>query len=168
MTRRILVACVGNIFFGDDGFGSEVARRLGEEDLPEEASVVDFGIGGVHLAYELVDGWDLVVIVDAVSRGDPPGTVTVIDAGEASSSEGVGTLAAMDAHGMDPAAVLGMAGDLGARLGRVLIVGCEAQSAEEGMGLSSPVAAAVEPALRSIIRLVSDDSFIPPDKEPCP
>ncbi len=76
---RALVAGIGNIFFADDGFGVEVARRLDERELPAGVQVADFGIRGVHLAYELLDGYDLLVLVDAMSLGEPPGTVAVVE-----------------------------------------------------------------------------------------
>ena len=82
MTGRVLVAGVGNIFLGDDGFGVEVARRLIDDPVTAGVKVADFGIRGVHLAYELLDGYDTLVLVDAVSRGDPPGTVSVIEASD--------------------------------------------------------------------------------------
>ena len=79
MTGRVLVAGVGNIFLGDDGFGVEVARRLSRVETPPDVRIADFGIRGVHLAYELLDGYDTLVLVDAMSRGEPPGTVSVVE-----------------------------------------------------------------------------------------
>ncbi|MGH9295403.1 MAG: hydrogenase maturation protease, partial [Acidimicrobiales bacterium] len=79
MSRHLLVAGIGNIFLGDDGFGPEVARRLESEDLGPEVRVADFGIRGVHLAYELLEGYDALVLVDAVDMGEPPGTLAVIE-----------------------------------------------------------------------------------------
>ena len=75
----MLVAGIGNIFLGDDGFGVEVAQRLADRPMPEGVQVADFGIRGVHLAYELLDGYDALVLVDAVPMGEPPGTVAVIE-----------------------------------------------------------------------------------------
>jgi hydrogenase maturation protease len=163
----VLVAGVGNIFLGDDGFGVEVARRLDPSALPPGVKVADFGIRGVHLAYELLEGYDTLVLIDAVNRGDPPGTVTVIEHDPAGDSEG-STLAAMDAHGMDPAAVLAMAADMGAMVRRVLVVACEVASVEEGIGLSPEVAAAVAPALEAVGSLVAgldDETATPTHKE---
>ena len=159
MSGRVLVAGVGNIFLADDGFGVEVARRLAGRSWPEHVKVADFGIRGVHLAYELIDGYDTLILVDAVGRGDAPGTVSVIEpdlsAGAAGCDPGDGTLAAMDAHGMNPQAVLAMVGDLGGHLDRVVIVGCEPAGLDEGIGLSGPVAAAVEVAVRIVEELVA-------------
>ncbi len=151
--RRVLVAGVGNIFLGDDGFGVEVAGRIDPGSLPGEVQVADFGIRGIHLAYQLLEGYDSLVLVDAVRRGDPPGTVTIIEHDPAGDAEG-GTLAAMDAHGMDPAAVLAMAADMGASVGRVLVVGCEAADVEERIGLSPAVAEAVPRAVEAVTDLV--------------
>src|SRR4029450_12420487 len=109
MRGRVLVAGVGNIFLGDDGFGVEVARRLAAEELPEDVRVADFGIRGVHLAPELLDGYDPAILVDATPRGGPPGTVYVIepeppavrDAGDPAETP------LIDAHALEAAAVLG-------------------------------------------------------------
>ena len=77
--ERILIACIGNIFLGDDGFGVEVARRLMNRQYPEGVQVIDFGIRGMDLAYTLLDDYDTLVLVDAVPRGDPPGTLYLIE-----------------------------------------------------------------------------------------
>jgi hydrogenase maturation protease len=158
MPRRTLVACLGNIFLGDDGFGVEVARRLEREDLPDGTRVTDYGIRGMHLAYDLAEGWDATILVDAAPRGGKPGTVYVIEP-ERQEPPGGGGLAEsmlLDAHGMQPDAVLGMAGMLGAKAGRVLVVGCEPTSVAEGIGLSGPVAAAVDEAVRVVMGLVRE------------
>lgn len=165
MTNRLLIACVGNIFLGDDGFGVEVAGRLAEADLPGWVQVTDYGIGGLHLAYDLADGYDTAILVDAASRGGAPGTVYVIEPepgqppGERASGEPPGGGALFDAHGMQPDAVLGMLGMLGmlgTGPGRLLVVGCEPASLEHGIGLSAPVAAAVDEAVRIVTGLVAD------------
>ncbi|MGH9058629.1 MAG: hydrogenase maturation protease, partial [Acidimicrobiales bacterium] len=157
---RVLVAGVGNIFLGDDGFGVEVARRLDPASAPAGVKVADFGIRGVHLAYELLEGYDILILIDAVSRGDPPGTVSVIEHA-VGDEPGVGTLAAMDAHGMDPGAVLAMAGDLGAHVGRVLVVGCEAADVADGIGLSQSVADAVPHAITAVDELLASLTAAP-------
>ena len=151
MSCKILVAGVGNIFLGDDGFGVEVARRLLCEALPAGVEVEDFGIRGVHLAYQLLDGYDALILVDAVSRGGAPGTLYVIepDAGAAPC------VSPADAHGMQPEAVLGMVERLGGHIGRVRIVGCEAAEVVERIGLSDAVARAVPDAMRMIKNLLS-------------
>ena len=138
MSPRVLVAGVGNVFLGDDGFGVEVARRLAATPLPDGVKVVDFGIRGVHLAYELLDQqYDTTVLVDATPRGGDPGTVYLLE-------PDLQTLGAdpeaADAHAMSPDAVFGLLRRLGGTPGRVLVVGCEPARAEEEMGLSDEVA----------------------------
>ncbi len=152
MSRRVLVAGVGNIFFGDDGFGVEVVRRLGAEGLPEWVKAVDFGIRGVHLAYELLEDYDAVILVDATPRGEPPGTLYLIEP----SADGPDAPGLIDAHGLDPASVLDLVAQLGGTRPRVVVVGCEPATLEEGIGLSPPVAAAVPEAVRVIRRLLGD------------
>jgi hydrogenase maturation protease len=158
MPRRTLVACLGNIFLGDDGFGVEVARRLAREELPDGTRVTDYGIRGMHLAYDLAEGWDATILVDAAPRGGDPGDVYVIEPERQQPAGGqAGGLAGnmlLDAHGMQPDVVLGMAGMLGAEAGQVLVVGCEPASVAEGIGLSEPVAAAVDEAVRVVLGLV--------------
>jgi hydrogenase maturation protease len=141
---RVLVAGIGNIFFADDGFGVEVARRLSAEALPPNVEVVDAGIAGLHLAYRLLDGYDLVIAVDAVTRGDAPGTVYVI---EPTLDDAVGRA---DAHSVDLRSVFAMVRAMGGTLGRVVVVGCEPAELEERMGLSAAALAAVEPAMRRV------------------
>lgn len=152
MTARILVAGVGNLFLSDDGFGPEVARHLARVPLPEGVKVADFGIRGLHLAYELLEGYDLLILVDAVKRGDPPGTITVLEADPTSEGEGL-----PDAHDMNPANMLALLADMGGHVERLLVVGCEAAEAQEGIGLSEPVAAAVEEAARVVRGLVEQE-----------
>jgi hydrogenase maturation protease len=150
---KVLVAGIGNIFLGDDGFGVEVARQLLAEDSPPLVEIADFGIRGVHLAYELLGGYDLVVLVDAVPGDDRPGTVSLIEVPTGPDRRvdpGV-----MDAHRMDPAAVLAMAEDLGGVVGRVVVVGCQPAALDEGIGLSDVVASAVPAAIGMIHELIA-------------
>ncbi len=167
-TGTVLVAGVGNMLLSDDGFGVEVVRVLRERweragGLPDGVEVVDIGIRGMHLAYQLLDGYHALVIVDATQRGGPPGTVYTLehdlDAPRDSASR-AGT-AALDAHGMDPGAVLDLLDELAASMGlgrpvgRVLVVGCEPGVLTDGIGLSPPVAAAVGPAVTAVTELVT-------------
>ena len=139
---RVLVAGVGNIFLGDDGFGVEVVRRLAL-DPPKGGRVVDFGIRGIQLAYELLEGYDTLILVDALSRGGAPGTLYVFQPKMPEDEP-----ASMpDAHGLDPASVLSMLRMLGGSIGRAIVVGCEPASTAEGIGLSAPVERAVEQAV---------------------
>jgi hydrogenase maturation protease len=153
---KVLIACVGNIFLGDDGFGVEVARSLSKRQLPEGVSVKDYGIRGFDLAYALLDPWDLVIMVDALPRGEAAGTLYVIEPelnGPASAD------IALNPHGMDPVRVLSLAASMGAISAQVLVVGCEphdfGDELEGRMGLSSPVQAAVEAASDMILDLAA-------------
>lgn len=155
---RILVAGIGNIFLGDDGFGVVVAQRMAERPRPTGVDVVDFGIRGMDLAYAMQADYDVVVMVDAAPRGSAPGTLHVIDA--TPDADGPMT---MDTHGMDPVKVLALARALGRVPPRALVVGCEPSrviGAEEwdemDMELTAPVAAAVDEAIRVVDELVQE------------
>ena len=153
----MLIAGVGNIFLGDDGFGVEVARRLSVVGLPDWVRVADYGISGMHLAYDLANGYDTTILVDAAPRGGEPGTIYTIEL-EPSVRSPESSLASsqlFDAHGMQPDVVFGVLEMLGADAGRVLVVGCEPASVDYGMGLSGPVAAAVDEAVRVVLDLVA-------------
>ena len=152
MAPRVLVAGIGNIFLRDDGFGSEVARRLAAwASVPDGVRVVDYGIRGMHLAYDLLDGYDALVIVDALPGDKQPGELTVLEVGPDDVGAG-----AFDAHGMDPVSVLASLGVLGGELPRTFVVGCQPLDVDEGMGLSPPVEAAVTAAVRTVLALVAD------------
>lgn len=158
MSESLLVAGVGNIFLGDDGFGVEVAQRLSRQPAPNGATIADFGIRGVHLAYELLDGYDVLILIDAAPRGEEPGTVSVL---ELDTAEGVppGEAAApMDAHGMDPETVFGTLRQLGGRLDHAYVVGCEPADVTEGIGLSEPVERALDSAVKTVLDLVEQVS----------
>jgi hydrogenase maturation protease len=146
MTRRVLVAGVGNIFLGDDGFGVAVAQRLSQRALPEGVRAVDFGIRGVHLAYEVLDGYDALVLVDAMPMGREPGTLAMVEPEDVPRPDEEGA-PALDAHSMNPGVVLGMLSMFQADVRRIVIVGCEPATLEEGIGLSPPVAEAVDAAV---------------------
>jgi hydrogenase maturation protease len=161
MTGRLLIAGVGNIFLGDDGFGVEVARRLAAADLPDWAHVVDYGIRGMHLAYDLANGYGSMILVDATAGGGEPGTIYVIEPDLAAVPE-EGTAAPdpasypmFNAHGMQPDVVFSMLGMLDAGAREVLVVGCEPASVDYGIGLSAPVAGAVDEAVRVVLDLVA-------------
>jgi hydrogenase maturation protease len=151
VTARVLVAGIGNIFLADDGFGSEVARRLAGQPQPDGVRVVDYGIRGMHLAYDLLEGYDALVIVDAMPGDGQAGDITVLEVGAHDLGSGP-----LDAHGMDPVAVLANLGSLGGELPRTLVVGCQPLDVEEGMGLTPPVTAAVDVAITTINGLLDD------------
>ncbi|HEY1675780.1 MAG TPA: hydrogenase maturation protease [Streptosporangiaceae bacterium] len=157
---RVLVAGVGNIFLGDDGFGVEVARRLTEASqqggLPDGVQVGDYGTSGMHLAYDLADhGYETTILVDAAPRGETPGTLTVLEIRPEDRADlaSAGGPQLFNGHGMQPEVVLGVLDMLGAEPGRILVVACEPASAEPGMGLSAPVEAAIDQAVALVTRL---------------
>ena len=143
----VLVAGIGNLFSSDDGFGPEVVRRMGER-ADEDVRVVDYGIRGMHLAYDLLDGYDALVIVDAVPRGEP-GEITVLEVGpdDLCADE-------FDPHGMNPVAVLASLARLGGTLPPTYVVGCRPASTADGIGLGEAVAAAVPLAVETVYRLL--------------
>ncbi len=153
--NRILVAGIGNIFLGDDGFGVEVANRLSGRSFPEGVRVVDFGIRGFDLAYALMDAPDVTILVDACPRGGTPGSVYVIEP-DLTDLDRIQS-APVEGHSMNPMSVLRLANSMGGHLKRILLVGCEPEflGGEEGhMGLSGPVAAAVDEAVTTIESLI--------------
>jgi hydrogenase maturation protease len=152
---QILVAGVGNVFFRDDGFGPAVAAMLLERGpLDDQVRITDYGIRGTHLSYDLLDGVDSLVLIDAVPAGAAPGTVTVL----AVDPDDVGPAATtgLDAHAMAPVAVLAGVSALGGTLPRTYLVGCVPADLAAGMGLSDPVAAAVPAAADAVTALVRD------------
>jgi hydrogenase maturation protease len=154
---RVLVAGVGNVFFGDDGFGPEVARVLSRKP-PAETKIEDFGIRGLHLAYELLAGYERAILIDAAVRGDVPGTLYVIEPGAEVAT------APPDAHRMDVQNVFAYLRLLGGEPPPVTIVGCEPQATDMEIGLSEAVTRAIEPAVALIRRLI-DEQFAPPMRE---
>lgn len=150
--KRILVAGIGNIFFGDDAFGVEVSRRLGARSLPEGVRVVDFGIRGLDLTYALLEGWDAAILVDAAPRGGQPGTLYVLE-----PETDADVPASIETHGMDPARVLALLREMGGTPPVLRIVGCEPGPIPEGfeMRLSPEVEAAIDPAVALVEDLVA-------------
>ena len=153
---KILIAGIGNIFMGDDEFGVEVARRIMRWSLPPEVRIVDFGIRGLDLVYALQDGYETAILIDAYPHGQAPGTITVLELDEKEIAAVPNGL--VEPHSMHPLNVLRMARDMNGSLNRVLLVGCEPAclGGDEGsIGLSEPVAGAVEDAMNATKRLVS-------------
>jgi hydrogenase maturation protease len=151
MTGRILVAGVGNIFLRDDAFGVEVVRLLAERPQPPGVQIQDYGIRGVHLVYELLDGYDLFVLIDAAPRGEAPGTVSVLEV-ELPSPEAQPVI---DAHSLTPDAIFGLLSSLGGHPGRNLVVACEPAEVDAGMGLSDPVREALPHAVRAVEEILA-------------
>ncbi len=153
----ILIAGIGNIFLGDDAFGVEVVQRLAGRKLPERVKAIDFGIRGFDLAYALLDGSDVTILVDACPRGGTPGSLYVIEPDLKSLDAPGAQQTSVDAHSMNPMNVIRMAKSMGGELKKILLVGCEPATLgpEEGqMGLSEPVAAVVEQAAKLVESLV--------------
>jgi hydrogenase maturation protease len=155
--KGILVAGIGNIFFGDDAFGSEVARELMRRPLPDGVKVVDYGISSYDLAYAIMEGYDATILIDAVPRGEPAGTLYLIEL----DLENLGAAghAIPDAHSMNPVSVLEMVKSMGGTTRQLYLVGCEPSvlESEEGrMGLSEVVQAAVPRVITMIESLLDD------------
>jgi len=154
----VLVACVGNIFLSDDGFGVSVATALGRAPVPDGVKVVDFGIRSVHLVYELMEGYDVLVVVDTVARQEgPPGTLYVIEPELPPRVPGSDALpeVLLDPHDLSPGGVMSLLPTLGGSVERILVVGCQPEVLDDGIGLSAAVQAAVEPAaalVRDVVR----------------
>ena len=160
---RVLIAGIGNIFLGDDAFGVEVVRPLLTRAMPNRVDVVDYGIRGVHLAYDLLDGrYGTLVMVDALPMDEPPGTVAVLEVDlshpqwtERDAEPGED---APDGHGLDPQSCLRLVAQLGAPVGRVVVVGCQPETVSDGMELSPSVRAAVEPTRDMVVRIAGEEA----------
>lgn len=155
MTPRILIAGIGNIFFGDDGFGCEVAQQLDHRILPQNVRVIDFGIRTYDLAFALTEGYDAVILVDAMARGDSPGTISIVEPDLRQLQEYETTLP--DAHNLNPLSVLQMAQSMGSLPRKLLLVACEpAVLDSDELSLSQEVREAVPRAVEEIKSLVTD------------
>jgi hydrogenase maturation protease len=152
--RGVLVAGVGNLFLGDDGFGPRVVQSLAVGGVPEHVRAVDYGIRGMHLAYDLLDEYDALVIVDCLPGDGGPGEVVVLQVGPEDLGHGD-----IDAHGMDPFAVLSSLERLGGTLPPTYVVGCRPLTVEEGIGLSKPVQDAVPAALTAVRTLLETQAL---------
>jgi hydrogenase maturation protease len=153
---KVLIAGIGNVFLGDDGFGVETVRRLCSRSLPKDVWVKDFGLRGFDLACSISGEWDLVILVDAVHRSEAPGSVYVIELDTTSALETGGP--DLEPHGLDPRRAIQLAGIIGTVSARLMLVGCEPAfvGGDDGLwGLSAPVENAVEVAITTIERIVS-------------
>jgi hydrogenase maturation protease len=152
----VLIAGIGNVFLGDDGFGVALADRLARRALPPGVEVVDFGIRGIDLAFAMQEDYDAVILLDATPRGEQPGTLYVIEADVGDTEP------ALDTHGMDPAKVFALVRAFGGRPPRTFVVGCEPQTRMTGdeddivAQLSEPVLAALGPAVQLVESLLAD------------
>ncbi|HXB66109.1 MAG TPA: hydrogenase maturation protease [Solirubrobacteraceae bacterium] len=156
-TGQILVAGVGNHWLGDDGFGGAVARRLAQRELPEGMVVMDAGTGGLDLAYEVMRGYDALVILDVSRQGGEPGTLYVMEADEQSVGGTIEDGELINPHGMDPQTVLRFVRSIGAWPGLVIVIACEPTEVEElGLGLSTRVEDALQRAVELVIETVGE------------
>jgi hydrogenase maturation protease len=163
VSGRVLIAGIGNIFLGDDAFGVEVVRPLLDQPMPDRVDVVDYGIRGVHLAYDLLDGrYGALVLVDALPMDEPPGTLSVLEVDlddlQWTSRGGEPGGDAPDGHSLDPEAVLRLVAHLGVRISRVVVVGCQPAAVAEDMALTEPVRTAVEPARTLALRIAREEA----------
>jgi len=159
--KRILVAGIGNIFFGDDAFGCEVATELAKRPLPEGVNVRDFGIRSYDLAYAMMEDYELIIFIDALSRGEAPGTLYLIEPELNKNKLDEAKAEVVNAQSMSPVQVLQLVRSLGGQPRKLYVVGCEPgvlESEDGRMGLSERVAAAVEPAVNMIQKLIGDFS----------
>jgi hydrogenase maturation protease len=155
--RSILIAGVGNAWLRDDGFGGEVARRLGEVELPEGVSVMDAGTGGLDLAYEVMRGYDALVILDVSPQGGEPGTLYVMEPDEEAVPGGIEDGDVINPHAMDPQTVLRFVKSVGAWPGKVVVIACEPEEVTQmGWGLSERVQGAVTRAVALVLNTVDE------------
>jgi len=156
-TKQLLVAGIGNAWLRDDGFGGAVASRLGERELPDGVTVLDFGSGGLDLAYEVMRGYDGLILIDVSRQGGAPGTLYVmeVDSDEVDGQIEDGQL--LNPHGMDPATVLRFVKYVGGWPGRVMVVACEPEQVEDvGIGLSDAVEDAVANAVEVVLETIEE------------
>jgi hydrogenase maturation protease len=155
--KRILVAGIGNAWLSDDGFGGEVVKRLETRELPEGTAVLDFGTGGLDLAYEVMRGYDALVLIDVSRQGGEPGTLYVMEASEEEVDAGIEDGQVINPHAMDPQTVLRFVKTVGAWPGKVVVVACEPARVEEmGLGLSDEVARAVDGAVELVVQTIGE------------
>jgi hydrogenase maturation protease len=157
MEKQILVAGIGNAWLRDDGFGGEAARRLEARELPAGVTVMDFGTGGLDLAYEVMRGYDALVLLDVSRQGGEPGTLYLMEADEEEFAAGIEDGEMLDPHGMDPATVLRFVRAVGGWPGKVVVIACEPAEVEEmGFGLSDHVSAAVDRAVELVVTTIAE------------
>jgi hydrogenase maturation protease len=155
--RSILIAGVGNAWLRDDGFGGEVARRLSEVELPAGVSVMDAGTGGLDLAYEVMRGYDALVILDVSPQGGEPGTLYVMEPDEDAVPGQIEDGDVINPHAMDPQTVLRFVKSVGAWPGKVVVIACEPEQVSEmGWGLSERVQDAVARAVALVLETVDE------------
>ncbi len=163
--KQVLIAGIGNAWQRDDGFGSEVARRLEGRELPDGIAVIDFGTGGLDLAYQVMYGYDGLLMIDVSRQGGSPGTLYVMEVDEDEVPGGsVEDGEVLNPHAMDPETVLRFIKITGGWPGKVVIVACEPETVEEmGVGLTPVVEEAVDRAVELVLEtakeLLTDEAY---------
>ncbi len=156
-TKQILVAGIGNAWLRDDGFGGEVAKLLTDRELPAGVHVIDFGSGGLDLAYEVMRGYDALILIDISRQGEAPGTLYVMEADQDDVDGKIEDGQMLDPHGMDPQTVLRFVKAVGGWPGRVFVVACEPEVVDDvGFGLSDAVSAALTKAADVVLETVAE------------
>jgi hydrogenase maturation protease len=157
MEKQILVAGVGNAWLQDDAFGGECARRLAARGVPSGVTVMDFGTGGLDLAYEIMRGYDALVLLDASRQGGEPGTLYVLEPMMEDLAGPIEDGDVINPHGMDPQTVLRFVGAIGGFSGRVVVIGCEPGEVDEvGVGMTPAIEGAVERALQLVAETLEE------------
>lgn len=152
-----MIAGVGNMFMQDDGFGSAVIKKMLHKNFPEGVEIKDFGTGGLKLAYDLMRGYDGLILLDASTRGEKPGTLYVIEPNQDDINPDLQQGGPIDPHGADPATVLRFVKSIGSWPAKVVIVACEPESVGDfEIGLSAPVMAAIDKAIEMVDEIVKD------------
>ncbi|MEP6616308.1 MAG: hydrogenase maturation protease [Ginsengibacter sp.] len=155
--KRVMIAGVGNMFLKDDGFGGAVIKKIAHKKFPPGVEVKDFGTGGLKLAYDLMRGYDGLILLDASTRGEKPGTLYMIEPNQDEINPDLQDGGPIDPHGADPATVLRFVKSIGSWPAKVFIVACEPETVEDfEIGLSAPVMAAIEKAIEMVEELVKD------------
>jgi hydrogenase maturation protease len=155
--KRVMVAGIGNMFMSDDGFGGEVVKKLRQKNQPEGVEIRDFGTGGLKLAYDLMRGYDALIMIDASSRDEEPGTLYVIEPQEEDFDVDLEEGGPIDPHGADPVTVLRFVKSVGAWPAKIVIIGCEPEDVEEfEVGLSEPVQQAVDRAVELVEETIDE------------
>jgi hydrogenase maturation protease len=156
-TKQILVAGIGNAWMRDDGFGGEVAKLLEARELPDGVRVMDFGSGGLDLAYEVMRGYDALILIDVSRQGEKPGTLYVMEANPEDVDGQVEDGQMLDPHGMDPETVLRFVKYVGGWPGRVFVVACEPEIVEDvGFGLSDAVSGSLGRAADVVLETIDE------------
>lgn len=155
--KRVMIAGVGNMFMQDDGFGSAVIQKMLHKKFPEGVEIKDFGTGGLKLAYDLMQGYDALILLDASARGEQPGTLYRIEPDEKDFSTDLQQGGPIDPHGSDPVTVLRFVRSIGAWPGKVFIIACEPESIDDfAIGLSKAVTDSVDEAIKLTEEIVNE------------